>query len=167
MKHQRYFYFVIAIIAILLSSHSFAQSDRLQKKLGSQENPVLAPAQIKNLPYTRLFLSMNAVPMLVWDSEGGLVAANDQYLKLIGYTRKELQQGKIDWATITPPEYLALDHHCINQLKDNEFCTPFVKEYVRKDGKRIAVKLWNARNKEKNGQAIAIIIPLELSKVSD
>lgn len=159
-----------SLAGALFSSAIFAQSNSnntnnsmnntngsMNPQLGTQLNPVLEPSQLQHLPYVKLFLEMNAVPMIVWDTQGGLVAANDAYLNMIGYTRDELRSKKIDWVTITPQEYRHFDQTCLDQLKAGQLCDPYVKKYKRKDGKLITVKLWNAR--EPHGSNIAIILP--------
>lgn len=157
MFRIKYLTFILSCFFFILTS--FAQP-QLNPKLSTDLNPILSPEALKNMPYAQLFLGMNVVPALVWDNQGGLVAANDAYLQMIGYTRQEMLSGKMDWVTITPPEYRALDQHCIEQLQSQTYCTPYVKEYIRKDGKRIAIKLWNARDMEKGGYNVAIILPL-------
>lgn len=154
--------YLLAIFLLLTSTCVLAESVQLNPKLGGNANPVLSPDSLKNMPYPALFLGMDVVPMLVWNDQGGLIAANDAYLKMIGYTRAEMQSGQIDWVTITPPEYRVLDQNCIKQLQTQPYCTPYVKEYVRKDGSHIAVKLWNARDMEQGGHNIAIILPLKV-----
>lgn len=151
--------FLLLLLALFSFSSPFAALDKLNEKLGGNENPILSPSSIENIPYAKAFLEMNVVPMLVWNNEGGLIAANDAYLKMIGYTREEMRAGKIDWVTVTPAEYRALDQNCIQQLKTQDSCTPYVKEYIRKDGTRIAIKLWNAHAATKDGKNLAIILP--------
>lgn len=148
---------LMMLLSFLFVNNLFAATPQLNPHLGAKNNPVLTPDQLQGLPYVKLFMNMNAVPMLVWNDQGGLVAANDAYLQLIGYTRAEMLAGKIDWVTITPPEYRKFDENCIKQLQAQSYCNPYTKEYVRKDGHRIKVKLWNAR--EKGGKNIAIILP--------
>jgi formate hydrogenlyase transcriptional activator len=35
--------------------------------------------------------------------------ANDAFLELIGYSREDLQAGRLHWPDLTPPEYVGLD----------------------------------------------------------
>ena len=159
-------YVLMALSMLIIFNSSYANPTDLNNMLSTNKNPVLSPQSLKFMPYTKLFLEMDVVPMIVWNSKGGLIAANDAYLKMIGYTRDEMQTRKIDWANITPPEYTTLDQNCIKQLKNRDYCTPYVKEYIHKSGNRIAIKLWNAHAMVKDGQNIAIILPLKPAELT-
>jgi PAS domain S-box-containing protein len=63
--------------------------------------------------------------------------ANDAFLQMVGYTRKDLQAGKLDWKSLTPPEFRAADIRAIRELQQTERCA-LRKECIRKDGRRIS-----------------------------
>ena len=65
--------------------------------------------------------------------------ANDAFLELVGYTREDLQAGKLKWPDLTPPEYLPLDELAHEEGLRFGACTPFEKELIRKDGTRVPV----------------------------
>ncbi len=72
-------------------------------------------------------------------NDGPVVEANDRYLEMLGYSREDLQAGRIDWIQMTPPEYRHLDAGAMGEAQEKGYCTPFEKEYVRKDGQRVPV----------------------------
>jgi PAS domain S-box-containing protein len=113
--------------------------------------------------YLKHLMDFNVVPIVTWSYDGGILSANDAFLELIGYTRQELENGKISWKTLTPASYLPLDEHCMQQLEKAAVADPYVKEYVRKDGSRIAVKLFNGRYMGVVGQGIAAIVAIQPS----
>jgi PAS domain S-box-containing protein len=65
--------------------------------------------------------------------------ANDTFLELVGYSREDLETGRLDWPDLTPPEYLRLDDLAHEEGLLFGACTPFEKELIHKDGTRIPV----------------------------
>jgi PAS domain-containing protein len=35
--------------------------------------------------------------------------ASDEFLRMVGYSREDLEAGRLHWPDLTPPEYLPLD----------------------------------------------------------
>jgi len=110
--------------------------------------------------YLKHLMDFNVVPIITWSVHGGVLSANEAFLDLIGYSLGDMEAGRINWRALTPPEYLPLDEHCLQQLQSSALATPYVKEYVRKDGSRVAVQLFNGRNPEDHGQGVAMILEL-------
>ncbi len=92
----------------------------------------------------RRFVDANIVGVVIAGADGRILEANDYYLRLIGFTREELEQGKVDWRALTPPEWLPADEQAIRELRARGTCTPYEKEYVRRDGTRVPVFLADA-----------------------
>ena len=153
---------MLALGALLAAGAAMAQSppeSALQQAPAVDLNPVLAPADLRDLPEIAMTMATNVVPMLVWKKQGGILAANQAYLDLIGYTAEELRSGQIGFATITPAHYLPVDGHCLDELRTADTCTPFVKEYRTKSGELVTVKLWNFELAD-GERAVGLIVPL-------
>jgi len=73
------------------------------------------------------------------DRFGAFKEGNDELLRITGYTRAELEAGRVRWDTMTPPEYADLDAVHIAEAAQFGSCTPYEKEYIRKDGTRIPI----------------------------
>ena len=43
--------------------------------------------------------------------------ANDAYLAIIGYSRDDLEAGRIAWRKITPPQWASAEDKAIEQLR--------------------------------------------------
>ena len=71
--------------------------------------------------------------------EAGVLEANDAYLAMIGYTRDDLESGRISWRAITPSKWVAADEDAVEQLRRSGATQPYEKEYVHRDGHRVPV----------------------------
>lgn len=65
--------------------------------------------------------------------------ANDAFLDIIGYTRDELEAGRISYQAITAPEWAGKDREALEHLHRSGAFQPYDKEYVHKDGHRVPV----------------------------
>jgi two-component system, cell cycle sensor histidine kinase and response regulator CckA len=72
-------------------------------------------------------------------TNGTILEANDTFLKMVGYSREELAAGSVQWREITAPEWREVTERSVQELKDRGFATPFEKEYLCRDGRRISV----------------------------
>jgi formate hydrogenlyase transcriptional activator len=70
--------------------------------------------------------------------------ASDAFLTMLGYKRDDLVGGRLHWSDLTPAEYLPLDERAHEEGLRYGACTPFEKEYIRKDGTRVRVLVTNA-----------------------
>ncbi len=109
--------------------------------------------------FRRLFES-NMLGMAFWDISGEISEANDLFLQLTGYTREELLEGKINWEKMTPPEYADLDRKGVEEIKEKGVCTPFEKEYIRKDGSHIPVLIGGASIEGKSSGGVTYFIDI-------
>jgi formate hydrogenlyase transcriptional activator len=70
--------------------------------------------------------------------------ANDTFLELVGYSRKDLLAGRLVWPDLTPREYVAVDEFAHEEGLRFGACTPYEKELLRKDGTRVPVVVTTA-----------------------
>lgn len=75
---------------------------------------------------------------------GRIVEANDAYLNILGYTRKDLEAERLDWQALTPPEWAAAMEQAAAQLRASGAFRPFEKECVHRKGHRVPVLIGGA-----------------------
>jgi PAS domain S-box-containing protein len=76
---------------------------------------------------------------VVVNGEDHVHDANDAFLDIIGYTRDDVEAGRVSSGVITAPEWLAADADARRQLKSTGSFRPYEKEYVHRDGHRVPV----------------------------
>ncbi len=79
------------------------------------------------------------VGFIFWDLDGGIVDANDQFLRMVGYDRSDLTAGRLRWLDMTPPEWHEFERGKLAELEQRGVVEPFEKEYLRKDGTRLPI----------------------------
>ena len=72
-------------------------------------------------------------------NEEGLQEANDAFLAVIGYTRDDLEAGRVTWRAIMPPERARLSGEALEQMRRTGACSPSNQEYLHRDGHRVPV----------------------------
>ncbi|MEG3439293.1 PAS domain S-box protein [Pannus brasiliensis CCIBt3594] len=89
----------------------------------------------------RRLVEANMFGVSVSDTTGRLLDANDALLRLLGYTREELEAGQIFPKDLTP---LEPNGRAREELRETGVCQPREKEYLHKDGHRIPVLIGSA-----------------------
>jgi len=108
----------------------------------------------------RRLVDANIVGIFIWDLEGRILEANDAFLRIVGYDREELVDGRIRWTDLTPPRWFDGDARAIQELKKTGTVQPYEKEYFRRDGSRVPVLLGAATFDESAQQGVAFVLDL-------
>jgi PAS domain S-box-containing protein len=78
----------------------------------------------------------------VFDAAAGrTLAINDRALALMDCTREEFERGIRDWRDATPPEHRPRDERAVRQILEAGRADPFEKEFLRRNGSRVPVRL--------------------------
>ncbi|WP_292748296.1 PAS domain S-box protein [Nostoc sp. NMS4] len=159
---------VFAIVLIVIFTILIWQSARVIERLSHQRD--LAQEALRTYQ-AKLgsFVDANVIGILFSDVYGGIQQANDEFLRMIGYTQEDLLAGKLSWSNITPPEYLYLDERGVAeaQANSNAACTPYEKEYICKDGSRIPVLVGYVLLGENREESVAFILDLSERKQAE
>jgi PAS domain S-box-containing protein len=84
----------------------------------------------------RTALEIRTVGAITFDPHGKLIDANDAFLSMSGYTRRELEAGRLSLQSLTAPEWRGTVERTLAELEDQGETTPIEKEYLRADGSR-------------------------------
>ena len=106
----------------------------------------------------RRLVDSNVQGVIFWNSKGAITGANDAFLRMVGYTREDLEAGHISWALMTPPEYADLDRHALEELATRGANTPYEKEFIRKDGSRVPILLGAATFENNPEEGVGFVL---------
>jgi len=108
----------------------------------------------------RHLVDANIIGIVIWNVEGQILDANNEFLRIVGYDQHDLLSGRVSWADMTPPEWRDRNALALSELKNKRAAQPFEKEYIRKDGSRIPVLVGIASLEGTEGQGIAFVLDL-------
>jgi PAS domain S-box-containing protein len=112
----------------------------------------------------RRLVDSNAQGVMFWKVSGTVTSANDAFLSMIGYTREELDAGSIDWSKITPEEFAPRDRRALDEIAAAGVCTPYEKEYSRKDGTRVPILIGAASFADNPSEGVSFVLDLTEKK---
>ena len=116
----------------------------------------------------RSFCKSDIIGIIFGDIHGGIQYANDEYLRILGYSRDEFEAGRIRWNDVTPPEWLSVDERAIQEAKARGGpSSRYEKEYIRKDGSRIPVLVGFTIYGSSFEETIAYILDISEQKKSE
>jgi PAS domain S-box-containing protein len=123
--------------------------------------------QLANDRFQRM-LNSNIIGVVIAHINGDVILANDYYLNLLGVSRQDFLDDKVDWRKYTPPEWLPQDEKAIQQLQERGVCNPYVKEYMRTDGTRVTVLITDAMlDDPEEEQILALILDVTETKQAE
>lgn len=113
--------------------------------------------------FRRLFES-NIIGFITWQLDGHVTEANDAFLQMTGYSREDLENGKINWDQITPPEWKEITQKGLDELETKGYFSPFEKQFICKDGSKVDVLMAGTFYKNSTSEGIAYILDISERK---
>jgi PAS domain S-box-containing protein len=115
----------------------------------------------------RRLVDANIIGIIIFSLDGRIIEANEAFLAMAGYDRKDLLSEQIRWTEMTPPEWRAADQFAVDQIRASGSCKPFEKEYFRKDGSRLPVLLGAASFQGTPEEGVAFVLDLSVRKEAE
>lgn len=139
--------------------------DNIARSLTEAIERKLVEEEVRNseMKFRDVFES-NMIGMIFWDAEGNISDANSRFLYIVGYTEEEVLSGKVRWKDMTPKEYTHLDDIALKELSEKGVCSPFEKEYIRKDGSRVPILLGAAVASGFKDRGVCFVLDISESK---
>jgi PAS domain S-box-containing protein len=166
------------LIGVLLLENALASHAFTPARIAVLE--LLAAQAVISLENTRLYTDLqereakvrrlvdsNIVGICIFDLDGGIIEANEAFLRTVGYGQDDLMSGRLRWTDLTPPEWRGADQWALDELAFTGTCKPFEKEYFRKDGSRVRVLLACAMFGEIRHRGVSFILDLTERKQAE
>ncbi|MFN6538740.1 MAG: ATP-binding protein [Nostoc sp. EkiNYC01] len=149
-------FLIVAIIVNWLHGQLRIYKQRLEKR---EKQLQVSEAKFRYL------VESNIIGVIVSNSDGEIIEANEAFLKMIGYSREEILVGRMRWYDSTLTEYLGLSDRSILELEATGVFQLQEKEYRRKDGKLISILIGGTLFRETdNKQEEVISFCLDISE---
>ncbi|MBV8133751.1 MAG: PAS domain S-box protein [Alphaproteobacteria bacterium] len=103
---------------VLIASEDITEAKRAAEALRETQ------AQVQRL------VDANIIGIETWHFDGRVLAANDAYLKILGYSREDLVSGLLRWPDLTPPEWRDISFARFDEVKSTGIARPHQKEWL-------------------------------------
>jgi PAS domain S-box-containing protein len=130
----------------------FGTSTDINEQKRTEEALRQSQAQVQAL------LASTIIGIFIAGKGAEIIDANDTFLRMIGYSRDDLQDGRLNCMHMTAPEYIAIAEQSDAQLKCFACLTPYEKEYIGKDGNRVPVVVGGVMTQQDPFQAICFVL---------
>jgi PAS domain S-box-containing protein len=115
----------------------------------------------------RRLVDSNVQGVMFANMKGEIINANDAFLHIVGYSRTDLEAGHLNWAALSPPEYMAADQQAVAEMNATGIFSRYEKEYLRKDGTRVPVLVGGASFDDTPTEEVAFVIDLTERKEAE
>ena len=115
-----------AVLKLLASQAAISlENSRLYRDLAERE------ARVRSL------VDANIIGIFTWHTDGRVFDANEEFLRIIGYSRDDLGSHRLRWTDFTLPEWREPDARVLEDLKRGGIALAQERELLRKDGSRV------------------------------
>jgi two-component system cell cycle sensor histidine kinase/response regulator CckA len=116
--------------------------------------------------FRRVFQS-DMLGMTFWNGDGTIEDANDAFLRIVGYTREDLEAGRLTKSLLTPPVYAELDRLKWAEVLERGIITPYEKEYLRRDGRRVPVLIGASMVDAERDARVSFVLDITTQKLAE
>jgi PAS domain S-box-containing protein len=96
--------------------------------------------------------------------DGFITEANDVFLNMLGYTRTDVVTHQLNWRQMTPSDCDDLDAEARSELHASGMFSPYEKEFLCNDGRRVPVLVCGVATQVKSDAEETLCLVLDLSE---
>lgn len=107
------------------------------------------------------------VGVFYWTLSGEITHANAEFLRMLGLREEDVRAGRVNWRSITPPEWEAVDAAMEAELLKTGATANWEKEYLTVNGERIPVVVGAALLQGSRDRGIAVCLDITERKQAE
>ena len=115
----------------------------------------------------RRIVESGIVGVFYWTLAGAVTDANDQFLRMLGYTRRELEEGSLSWRSLTPPSSHDADVTKQREITETGIATPWEKAFYARDGREVPMLVAAAMLEGADDRGIAVCLDISARKEAE
>lgn len=140
------------IVAWLVSSKIIAGIVGIEHNLWVSENRF------------RSLLQSELLGIVVWQQDGQLLASNQAFLNMIGYSEEDVRAGRLNWRRLTVADSEDGDDEAWKELHERGVCRPREKKFYHRSGAKVPVYVGTTLLDGEQEQGISFILNLSERK---
>ncbi|MFL6215985.1 MAG: chemotaxis protein CheB [Blastocatellia bacterium] len=106
----------------------------------------------------RAAMEIGTVGVIYFKTNGQITNTNRAFMEMSGYSRDDVERGRLRWDELTPPEWMPVTRKALDEFNSSGRISPYEKEYIRKDGTRWSALFAGARLYD--GEGVEFVIDL-------
>ena len=142
------------------------QGRRLQEQARAIEEWHQRALEASETRFRRLWMS-GMLAMIQWKPDGVIVDANDAFLGMLAYTRRELAERDLMWRSLLAPDTDGIDTRAREELERSGAFAAHERDFVSKDGARVPVLFGGAYTDPERQSIIGFAIDISERRRSE
>lgn len=131
------------------------------------ETKLAEDALFKTEEKLRALIQSDILGTMLSDRRGNIIEVNDAFLKITGYERRDVGTSAFNCRLITPIEFHPIEMEKILEAQRKGRCTPYQKQYIRKDGGKVWVLIGFILLGEKQENVFGAVVDITETKAAE
>ena len=148
---------VIASISGALRRSRLRAHAALRDVKSAQESVLINEARFRSI------FDSNMIGLFISESDGQIIDANDYFLNMLGYTRSEILDEKVDLKKITSSDDHEKNLQSRDELVKNRKAQTFESNYIKKNGEKVPVLIGSMMS-ERDGVVVSYVLDISERK---
>lgn len=105
-------------------------------------------------------INSNIIGMVIRDKENNILEVNNAFLNMIGYEKKDIENGSVKWTTINHEKNWEKEVNLLNKILETGYAASIEREFLHKDGSGVPVISSAVLIDEDQGHVLCVILDI-------